>query len=179
MIIKSLRHTQSLSNYSVNYIFDGVSDEPENRWLIFQNITTGYDRKSIIKEFNVNGQFLTKTQNRKRCYRYHEVLAFAHENSKDLSREKLQRICNEYLRLRDPQGLSKAIFVPHLETNRHYHIHVLLSSNFIESKRSSDMRMSNERYYEIRRIWNGGCYESFQNSTEVRCISNTKKSNNY
>ncbi|QMU64814.1 MAG: relaxase/mobilization nuclease domain-containing protein [Flavobacteriaceae bacterium] len=150
MIIKSLRHTQFLSNYSVNYVFDGVSNEPEHRWLIFQNITSGYDRKSIIKEFNTNAQYLTKTANRKKVYRYHEVLAFAHDNSKDLSREKLQRICNEYLKLRDSQGLSKAVCVPHLDKG-HYHIHILLTSNFLESSRSGDMRMSNERYYDIRR----------------------------
>ena len=150
MIIKSLRHTQFLSNYSVNYVFDGMSNEPEHRWVIFQNVSSGYDRKSIIKEFNSNAEYLTKTQKRKRCYRYHEVLAFAHENSQDLSREKLQRICNEYLKLRDPQGLSKAVCVPHLDKG-HYHIHILLTSNFLESSRSGDMRMSNKRYYEIRR----------------------------
>ena len=150
MIIKSLRHTQFLSNYSVNYVFDGMSNEPEHRWVIFQNVSSGYDRKSIIKEFNSNAEYLTKTQKRKRCYRYHEVLAFAHENSQDLSREKLERICNEYLKLRDPQGLSKAVCVPHLDKG-HYHIHILLTSNFLESSRSGDMRMSNKRYYEIRR----------------------------
>ncbi|QMU65122.1 MAG: relaxase/mobilization nuclease domain-containing protein [Flavobacteriaceae bacterium] len=153
MIIKSLRHTQFLSNYSVNYVFDGVSDEPENRWIVFQNITTGFDRHSIIQEFNSNAQYLTKAKNRKRCYRYHEVLAFSYSNSnsQDLSREKLQRIANKYLKLRDPQGLSKALCVPHLDKGSHYHIHILLSSNFIESSRSGDMRMSNEHYYNLRR----------------------------
>lgn len=151
MIIKSLRHTQFLSNYSVNYIFDGISSEPDHQWLIFQNISRGFDRDSIIQEFNTNAQYLTKTAKRKKVYRYHEVLAFAHENSRDLSREKLQRIANEYLKLRDPKGLSKAVCVPHLEKDKHYHIHILLTSNFLESSRSSDMRMDNERYYDIRR----------------------------
>jgi len=153
MIIKSLRHTQSLANYSVNYVFDGISTEQNNQWLIFQNISRGFDRDSIIQEFNNNASYLTKTAQRKKVYRYHEVLAFAHENSneKDLSREKLQRIANEYLKLRDPQGLSKAVCVPHLEKDKHYHIHILLTSNFLESSRSSDMRMDNERYYYIRR----------------------------
>jgi len=151
MIIKSLRHTQFLSNYSVNYVFDGMSNEPKNRWLIFQNISKGFDRDSIIQEFNDNAQYLTKTPNRKKVFRYSEVLAFSYENSKDLSREKLQKIVNFYLPLRDPKGLSKAICVPHIEDNRHSHVHILLTSNHIESSRSSDMRMNNEQYYHIRR----------------------------
>lgn len=151
MIIKSIRHKQFLANYSVNYIFDGVSKEPENQWLIFQNISRGFDRHSIIQEFNTNAQYLTKTANRKKVYRYHEVLAFAHENSKDLSREKLQKIVHEYLQLRDPQSLSKTVCVPHLEKNKHFHVHVLMTSNHIESQRSSDMMMTNEQYYSIRR----------------------------
>jgi len=151
MIIKSLRHKQFLSNYSVNYVFDGMSNESENQWLIFQNISQGFERADIIQEFNDNAQYLTKTPNRKKVYRYHEVLAFAHENSRDLSRDKMQKITNAYLKLRDPKGLSKAICVPHIENNKHSHVHILLTSNYIDSKHSSDMRMSNERYYDIRR----------------------------
>ncbi|QMU65524.1 MAG: hypothetical protein GKR88_15360 [Flavobacteriaceae bacterium] len=151
MIIASIRHTQLLSNYGVNYIFDGISDEPEHQWLIFQNISRGFTRKDIIDSFNDNARYLTKNPKRKRCYRYHEVLAFSPENSKDLTRAKLQTITNEYLRLRDPKGLSKAVCVPHIEQGKHYHVHLLLTSNHLESERSSDMMMTNEQYYDLRR----------------------------
>jgi len=153
MIIKSLRHTQRNATYSVNYSFDGMSNDPENNWLIFRNISLGFDRQSIISEFNTNAEFLTKTVKRKKVFRYHEILSFSHEdsNSKILTREKLQKIANEYLNLRDPKGLSKVVCVPHIEEGKHYHIHILLTSNYLESSRSSDMRMNNERYYEIRR----------------------------
>jgi hypothetical protein len=153
MIIKSLRHTQFLADYSVNYVFDGMSSEPENQWLIFQNISRGFTREDIIEEFNQNASFLTKTAKRKKVYRYHEILAFAYEDSDPgkLSREKFQKIIHQYLKLRDPKGLSKVVVVPHVEKGKHFHAHLLLTSNFINSTRSSDMRMDNERYYEIRR----------------------------
>lgn len=151
MIIKSIRHKQFLSNYSVHYIFDGMENELDKKWLIFQNISRGFERSDIIREFNDNARYLTKTAKRKKVFRYHEVLAFAHENSRDLTREKLQKIAHEYLKLRDPQGLSKAVCVPHLEQEKHYHIHILLTSNHIESPRSGDMMMTNEQYYHIRR----------------------------
>lgn len=153
MIIKSLRHFQRSAQYSVNYLYNGISKNPENQWLIFQNITKGHNRHSIIEELNTNASFLTKTAKRKKVFRYHEVLAFAYENSnpKDLSREKLQHIATEYLKLRDPQGLSKAICVPHIEDGRHYHLHLLMTSNHIESSRSGDMMLNNEQYYSLRR----------------------------
>ncbi len=69
MIIASIRHTQLLSNYGVNYIFDGISDEPEHQWLIFQNISRGFTRKDIIDSFNDNARYLTKNPKRKRIYR--------------------------------------------------------------------------------------------------------------
>ncbi len=151
MIIKSIRHTQFLSNYSINYLFDGVSDEPEDQWLIFQNISQGFERNDIIQEFNDNASYLTRTPNRKKVYRYHAVLAFDYESSKYVTRAKQQRIAHEYLRLRDPKGLSKVVCVPHLEQGKHFHIHVLSTSNYLESQRSSDMMMNNEQYYSIRR----------------------------
>lgn len=151
MIIRSIRHKQFLANYSVNYLFDGMSKERENQWLIFQNISRGFDHKSIIQEFNDNSQYLSKMEKRKRVYRYHEILAFAHEDSRNVTREKLQRIVNKYLSLRDPKGLSKVVCVPHLEDGKHPHCHLLLSSNFIQSPKSGDMRMDNEQYYDLRR----------------------------
>ena len=151
MIIKSIRHKQFLANYSVNYIFDGMSNEPDKDWLIFQNISRGFERQDIIDSFNENASFLTKTPNRKKVYRYHEVLAFDYVSSKYLTREKLQRIASVYIKFRDPKSLSKAVCVPHLEKDKHYHIHILLTSNHIESSRSSDMMMTNEQYYNIRR----------------------------
>lgn len=151
MIIKSLRHSQADSRYSLNYLFSGISDDLENRWLIFHNLTEGHDKKSIIREFNANAELLNKHHNRKRTFRYHEVLAFSYENSKRLNRYNLQQIAHAYLKLRDPEQRAQAICVPHIEKNGHYHLHYLLTSNFIDSNRSSDMMMNNEQYYEIRR----------------------------
>ncbi len=149
MIIKSLRHKSPSAKYSVNYVFEGIPKDAENQWVVFQNIAGGYDRKSIISEFNESAKLLPQNLNRSKTYRYHEILAFAHENSPDLSREKLQAITHKYLELRDPDNSSKAICVPHLE--KHTHIHILLTSNSLGSNKSGDLRMSNARYYDIRR----------------------------
>jgi hypothetical protein len=149
MIIKSLRHKVRSSKYSVNYIFDGLPKERKDQWVIYQNITDGFTRESIIQELNANAEYLSSTLQRKKTIRFHEILAFSHLNEKDLNREKLQRIAHKYLQLRDPDSASLAICVPHIE--KHTHIHILLTSNAMGSTKSGDMRMSNARYYEIRR----------------------------
>lgn len=149
MIIKSLRHKIRQSQYSVNYVFDGMPKEQAERWLVFQNIQNGFTRKSIIEEFNTNAHFLHDNLKRSKTIRYHEVLAFAHENSSDLNREKLQAITHQYLKLRDPKGSAMALAVPHHE--KHSHIHILLTSNSLGSSKSGDMMMTNAQYYDIRR----------------------------
>lgn len=149
MIIKSLRHKVRSSKYSVNYIFDGMPKERKDQWVIYQNISDGFTRESIIGELNENAEFLSATLKRKKTIRFHEILAFSHLNEKDLNREKLQRIAHKYLQLRDPDGSALAICLPHIE--KHTHIHIILTSNSLGSSKSGDMRMSNARYYEIRR----------------------------
>jgi len=149
MIIRSIRHSVPSAEYSVNYVFNGMPQNREEQWVIFQNIESGFDRNSIIHEFNDNAQLLHRNLKRKKTIRYHEILAFSHKNSSNLNREKLQAITNKYLQLRDPEKSAKAICVPHNES--HSHIHLLLTSNAVGSSKSGDMMMTNKRYYDIRR----------------------------
>jgi hypothetical protein len=126
-----------------------MPQKEEQQWVIFQNIDSGFDRDSIINEFNENAQLLHKNLKRKKTIRYHEILAFSHKNSSNLNREKLQAITNKYLQLRDPEKSAKAICVPHNES--HSHIHLLLTSNAVGSSKSGDMMMTNKQYYDLRR----------------------------
>jgi hypothetical protein len=128
-----------------------MPSEKENQWMIFQNIATGHDRKSIIQEFNENAHYIKSTPKRRLTMRFHEILAFSHKNSDDLTREKLQAIAHTYLKLRDPENSSLALCVPHREKGGHSHIHILLSSNAVGSSKSGDRMMTNFEYYEIRR----------------------------
>ena len=151
MIVKSLRHSSKQASSSVKYLMDGIPVEKEKQWLIFRNITSGYDQDSIIMEFNESANLLRISPNRKTTVRYHEILGFSHKDIPRLTREKSQVIANEYLGLRDPENFAKALCVPHKEKDGHPHIHILLTSNSVGSSRSGDLMMSNARYYDIRR----------------------------
>ncbi|MEZ5196392.1 MAG: relaxase/mobilization nuclease domain-containing protein [Bacteroidales bacterium] len=150
----------------MNYVFDGMPSEKEKQWVIFRNITSGFSQKSITKEFDDNAKLLPKNLKRSKTIRYHEVLAFSHLNSNDLTRDKLQAIAHKYLQLRDPEQSSIVVCVPH--TDKHTHIHVLMSSNAIGSNKSSDRMMTNEFYYSLRRDmekWVLSTYPELHHST--------------
>ena len=153
MIVKSLRHTTPRFRYIVNYIFDGIPKQKDFRWIMMHNLSTGADRESIISEFEENAQYLQHRINpsRKKVYKYHEILAFAKDSTPNLTKEKLLTIIKEYIRLRDPSNSALAICVPHYETGKTIHLHLLVSSNHLLSNKSSDMRMDNSFYYELRR----------------------------
>ena len=162
MIVKSVRHSTYRFDTLVNYVLDGMDTKlDENRWVLFHNLQNGHQRQDIIKEFEANAEFLKKRiTTRRRCYKYHEILAFTKESSKHLTNEKLQEIGRDYLSVRDPEKACKALIVAHWELS-HVHLHLILSSNFIGSEKSSDMRMDNKTYYEVRRSIERSTLEKF------------------
>lgn len=152
MIVKSVRHANPRFNTLINYVLDGMDMElDERRWVLFHNMQNGHERRDIIDEFEINAQPLrTQKTARKKTYKYHEILAFSEETSMYLTNDKLQDIARIYMKIRDPKQSCKAIAAVHWE-KKHVHIHLVISSNHIGSDRSSDMRMDNKNYYEIRR----------------------------
>ncbi len=153
MIVKSLRHSSPKFGYIINYVADGIPSEKDYRWIAMHNLSQGADRKSIISEFEENARYLQQRKNpsRKKVFKYHEVLAFAKDSTLLLTKEKLQSIAREYIRLRDGDNSALGICVPHYENGKHVHLHFVFSSNHILSSKSSDMRMDNAFYYELRR----------------------------
>ncbi len=153
MIVKSLRHTTPKFGYIVNYVFDGIPKQKDFRWIAMHNLSKGANRESIISEFEENARYLQQRKNplRKKVYKYHEILAFAKDSTPNLTKEKLQTIIKEYIRLRDPSNSALAICVPHYESGKSIHLHLVMSSNHLLSNKSSDMRMDNAFYYELRR----------------------------
>jgi len=128
-----------------------MDSEKNNRWVIFHNLQNGHERRDIINEFEANAEYLlSKQASRRKTYKYHEILAFSEDSSKHLTNEKLQEIARDYLKIRDPQQACKAMAVVHYE-KKHTHLHLILSSNFIGSDKSSDMRMNHRSYFDIRR----------------------------
>jgi|FLOH01.1.fsa_nt_gi hypothetical protein len=153
MIVKSLRHTSPSFDYIVEYLNEGMPKNPDLRWALFHNLSRGIDRQSIIQEFEENSKYLKQREDleRKKTIKYHEILGFSKESTLYLTTEKLKHLALEYIRLRDPENASIALCVPHIEKDKHIHLHLLFSSNHIGSDRASDMRMDNATFYRIRR----------------------------
>jgi hypothetical protein len=152
MINKSIRHSSHKFGILVNYLFNGMDKKNRaNRWIHLHNLQNGCTPIEITDEFEDNTLYLRKNKtSRKRIYKYHEILSFSKESSQNLSNEKLQQIARDYLKIRDPHHSAKAFCTVHYE-KKHTHLHFIISSNHIGSDRSSDMRMDNKQYFEIRR----------------------------
>ena len=153
MIVKSLRHTSPSFDYIVEYLHEGMPKKSDQRWVLFHNLSRGIDKESIIQEFEDNSKYLKQRSglSRKKTIKYHEILGFSKKSTPYLTPEKLKKLALEYIKLRDPESASIALCVPHIEESKHIHLHLLFSSNHVGSNKASDMRMSNSRYYEIRR----------------------------
>lgn len=153
MIVKSMRHKNASFDYIVEYLYEGMPKNPDLRWALYHNLSRGIDTKSIIQEFEENAEYLKlrSSLSRKKIYKYHEVMAFSIESTPFLTPQKLKNLALEYIKLRDPESASIALCVPHIEKGRHVHLHLLFSSNFIRSNKSSDLRMDKAMYYRIRR----------------------------
>lgn len=153
MIIKSIRHTTPSFDYIVEYLNEGMPKDPKKRWALYHNLSRGIDKKSVIQEFEENAKYLRKRSGlrRKKTVKYHEILGFSKESTPYLTEEKLKKLALKYIRLRDPEGASVAFCVPHIERDKHIHLHLLFSSNHIGSEKASDMRMDNSTYYRIRK----------------------------
>lgn len=153
MIIKSLRHTTPSFDYIVEYLNEGMPKDPNLYWALYHNLSRGIDKRSVIQEFEENAKYLRKRSSlgRKKTVKYHEILAFSKESTHYLTEEKLKKLALEYIRLRDPEGASIAFCVPHIERDKHIHLHLLFSSNHVGSEKASDMRMDNSTYYRIRK----------------------------
>lgn len=153
MIIKSLRHTSPAFDYIIEYLDEGMPKDPDLRLALYHNLSRGIDKESIVQEFEENAKYLRKRSSlgRKKTVKYHEILGFSKESTPFLTQEKLKKLALEYIRLRDPEGASIALCVPHIERDKHIHLHLLFSSNHVGSEKASDMRMDNSTYYRIRK----------------------------
>ncbi len=153
MIVKSMRHQNPSFSYIIDYFYKGMPKNPDLNWSLYQNLSKGTGAKSIIQEFEENAGYLQQRSglSRKKIFKYHEVLAFSMESTPFVTPQKLKTLASKYIKLRDPEGASIALCVPHIEELKHIHLHLLFSSNHVGSDKSSDLRMDNAMYYRIRK----------------------------
>ncbi|PHS66976.1 MAG: hypothetical protein COB12_04760 [Flavobacterium sp.] len=133
MIVKAISHKstkKSSIKKLINYVFnpEKINDSQKGREpLIVKQFIPSYDKEKWADAFKKNDS--TRTfEHTKRTVLRHEIISFAPESSKYLTREKLKTLAKYYLKHRSPYSMGVATV--HFEKSPH--IHFIISGVSIE-----------------------------------------------
>ena len=124
--------------------------ENKGRDLMIAHNLPSFDLNQMIHSYLVND---TYRQAPAQVRQYHEILSFSPRDSEHLSKEKLEQLTLEYIKMRNPNALCFA--VAHMDSS-HTHIHLCFSGTEYRHKKTlrmddatfRNLRMDMERYQQ-------------------------------
>jgi hypothetical protein len=117
----------------------------ENKSFVITHNLKGNRIDRWVKQFKENEEF-RKRKRSDSVLLTHEILSWHKEDTKNISLEKMEKITNEYIQKRNPNGIYVA--VPHFDKN-HYHIHICASG--VEYRTGKSLRMSKIGFQKLKR----------------------------
>lgn len=141
MIIKSMsRKTKSFSQ-----LYDYLTRDKSNFSFSKNTYSNAKDKKNLIKEFIKNSEYLDDS--RGKVFLYHELISL-NPNTLSLQQQKeiLLDLANKYLDIRAQNNLSFGVIH---EDKNHIHLHLMISSNEIESDKR--VRLSKKEFALIQK----------------------------
>lgn len=148
MIIKAKSHRhanpRSLFDRLINYLIDDKGHSKEKTaWSFFHNLSS-YDSKGVVDEFVENAKL--KKQRKNSVLAHHYILSFHELDSDKVTPEIMQDLVKKFLELRNEKGIA---FARVHDSQKHPHIHILISANQFGSSKST--RMSRNDFLEVHR----------------------------
>lgn len=132
MFIRNLKHKNPTYKQAIYYVFrQGVESEFED-FNYFHNMDYTEDKNEIVAQFLHNYSF--KKQRKNSTSHLHEVISFHPDTSADQS--SMQDLVSEYIGMRAPNNVVFAR--AHMEKDKHYHIHIIISKNEYHSTKCID-----------------------------------------
>ena len=141
MIVKSMsRKTKSFSQ-----LYDYLTRDKSNFSFSKNTYSNAKDKKNLIKEFMKNSEYLDDS--RGKVFLYHELISL-NPNTLSLQQQKeiLLDLANKYLDIRAQNNLSFGVIH---EDKNHIHLHLMISSNEIESDKR--VRLSKKEFALIQK----------------------------
>lgn len=141
MIIKSM--TRSSKTFS--QLYDYLTRDKSNFSFSKNTYSNAKDKKNLIKEFIKNSEYLNDS--RGKVFLYHELISL-NPNTLSLDEQKkiLLDLANKYLDIRAQNNLSFGVIH---EDKNHIHLHLMISSNEIESDKR--VRLSKKEFALIQK----------------------------
>lgn len=140
MTIKTLRHKGNSIKKLLTYMIEGMENQ-EGDLMIAHNLPS-FDLNQMIQAYLVND---TYRQAPAQVRQYHEILSFSPRDSEHLSKEKLEQLTLEYIKMRNSNALCFA--VAHMDSS-HTHIHLCFSGT--EYRHKKTLRMDDATFRNLR-----------------------------
>ncbi|HNU34798.1 MAG TPA: relaxase/mobilization nuclease domain-containing protein [Bacteroidia bacterium] len=131
----------------LNYMLfdkDRLFDDKGKSFVISHNLH-GKTIDGWVKQFSLNESF-RKIKRSDSTILTHEILSWHTKDAKDITLDKLKTMTNEYIRLRNFNGMFLAI--PHFDKN-HYHVHICASG--LEFRTGKSLRLSRSEFTKLKK----------------------------
>ena len=130
---------------SFSQLYDYLTRDKSNFSFSKNTYSNSKDKKNLIKEFMKNSEYLNDS--RGKVFLYHELISL-NPNTLSLDEQKkiLLDLANKYLDIRAQNNLSFGVIH---EDKNHIHLHLMISSNEIESDKR--VRLSKKEFALIQK----------------------------
>ncbi len=149
MIIKSMSRKDHSFSELYDYIKKGMEGEYTHPNAFCHNFYNGFDdRKQILKGYHDNVKNLQKRKNGNNLY--HEIISVKvnEKISRHRHYEALYNITNDYIKMRADKCL--VIGGIHDEHDHHIHMHLMISSNELGSKKR--LRLTKKEFSTVKKL---------------------------
>ncbi len=148
MILKSLSRKGGAGAFTQLYDYISAKAHDDRIWHNFFDYQP--NRSDTIQQFQENSQFIRHTPRHNICY--HEILSVKRDQSrgKDYERRQIQALrdlTGQYLSTRARNKLAYAAL--HLDQSESIHVHMMISSNGLESERR--VRLAKHEFLNIQK----------------------------
>lgn len=147
MIVKIKSHKSYGFKKLLNYMLfdkDRLFDDKRKSFVISHNLH-GKTIDSWVEQFTLNESF-RKIKRSDSTILTHEILSWHTKDAKDITLDKLKAMTNEYIRLRNSNGMFLA--VPHFD-KEHYHVHICTSG--LEFRTGKSLRLSRSEFTKLKK----------------------------
>ena len=130
---------------SFSQLYDYLTRDKSNFSFSKNTYSNAKDKKNLIKEFMKNSEYLNDS--RGKVFLYHELISL-NPNTLSIEQQKeiLLDLANKYLDIRAQNNLSFGVIH---EDKNHIHLHLMISSNEIESDKR--VRLSKKEFALIQK----------------------------
>lgn len=147
MIVKVKSHKRAAFSGVLKYILENKERlrDPKGKSFLLKHNLKGKKIEDWVKQYKANEAF-RNIHRKGNVMLTHEILSWHKDDAENITPEKLEKIAEEYINRRNPNGMY--IATAHFD-KEHYHIHVCASG--LEYRTGKSLRMSRQEFSDLKK----------------------------